>query len=186
MARRRLKLSRATFRQFRLRDYWRMFKRTVRYYFLRILREPDSAHRLALGVACGIFVGFLPIIPFQTPVVLALAFLLRCNKPVAWIATLISNPLNLIPFYAMLYWVGRLLFDTRTRLILREEAMTMRALIARGTEFYGVMFAGGLALAIPGSILAYFLAKYLIRRYRRLRMRRVMKAWQRRQQAAAQ
>ncbi len=184
--RRKPKFSFATIRQLKLRDYWIIFKRMNRYYYLSILREPDSVHRLAMGVACGIFVGFLPIIPFQTIVVLALAFILRGNKPVAWIATLISNPINVIPFYAMLYWVGHLFIHTKTKLILREEALTMRALIERGTELYGVMFVGGLALGIPGAIIAYFLTKYLIKRYRKLRMAKVMRAWQRRQQEAVQ
>ena len=183
MAKRRLKLSFATIHQFSLRDYWQIFKRMSRYYYLCILREPDSTHRLSMGVACGIFVGFLPIIPFQTVVVLVLAFLLRANKVVAWIATLISNPINLIPLYAMLYAVGRLFIDTKIRLVLEEEALGVRALLHRGTELYKVMVVGGLVLGIPAAIASYFLTKFLTKRYRRLRMTRVMKTWRKRQEA---
>ncbi len=181
---RKPKFSFATIRQLKLRDYWIIFKRMSKYYYLRILREPDSVHRLAMGVACGIFVGFLPIIPFQTVAVLALAFVLRGNKLAAWIATFISNPVNLIPFYAMLYAVGRIFINTRAKLILKEEALTLRALLHRGTELYGVMVVGGLALGIPAAIFSYFLTKYLVKRYRKLRMAKVMKAWQRRQEDA--
>ncbi len=48
--------------------------------------------RTALSVGLGLAVGVLPVAPFQTLLVLGLAFLLRCNRVAAWTPTLIWQP----------------------------------------------------------------------------------------------
>lgn len=179
-------LTLAGLRKFKVGELWILLKRQVRLQCLRLLREPDSVHRLALGVACGVFVGFLPVIPFQSVIVLALAFLLRANKLSAWLATFISNPINMIPFYAVLYAVGRHFVHTKTGIILDEEHLTMRALLHRGTALFGAMMVGGLVLGIPSAIASYFATSFLVTRYRKRRMARVMKAWHLRQENPTQ
>ncbi|HCO12075.1 MAG TPA: DUF2062 domain-containing protein, partial [Desulfonauticus sp.] len=55
-------------------------KRYVRYWYLRILRIRAHPHKVALGLALGVFVGFLPIVPFQIVTAVSLAFLVKGNK----------------------------------------------------------------------------------------------------------
>ena len=175
------RLSLSALRAMRLRDMWLLLKRQIKYQCLRLLREQDSVHRLAMGIACGIFVGCLPIIPFQTVAVLTLAFILRGNKLAAWLATFISNPVNMIPFYALLYAIGKHFIHPQAGLILDDEHLTMAALLQRGTHLFLSMVVGGAILGIPSAILSYFVTSFLVTRYRKRRMVRVMQAWHKRQ-----
>ncbi len=57
------------------------------------------------GVAVGLFCGFIPF-PLQMIAAVLLAALLRVNLPVALITTLYSNPLTIVPLYALAYSLG--------------------------------------------------------------------------------
>ena len=133
------------------RSLVKRLKRWTRYQYLRILRQKSSPHNIALGVALGIFVGFLPIIPFQTVVVLTLAFIFRGNKVAAAICTVISNPFNVIPFYTMLYLVGRVFLPLEVPAF-DPKHLEMRELIATGWDFFAIMCVGGVVLGDRKSV----------------------------------
>lgn len=147
------------------RNPWFRLKRWVRFQYLRILRQRASPHKLAMGVALGIFVGFLPIIPFQTVVVLTLAFIFRGNKVAAAICTTISNPFNLIPFYYMLYLVGRVFLPLPVPEF-DPKRLAMEELIATGWDFFAIMCVGGVILGIPAAVATYALTRKGIIAYR--------------------
>ncbi|GEM_PF-817136 len=70
----------------------------------KILGVHDSPHRIALGVAIGIFVTWTPTIGFQMALTLALSTLFRANKVVGVPLVWISNPATLwiyIPNYLL-------------------------------------------------------------------------------------
>ena len=70
----------------------------------KILGVHDSPHRIALGVAIGIFVTWTPTIGFQMALTLALSTLCRANKVVGVPLVWISNPATLwiyIPNYLL-------------------------------------------------------------------------------------
>ncbi len=73
------------------------------------LRQPRlwrwSRRGVAMGVALGIFFGFL--IPVaQIPFSVAAAVLLRANVPAAAVSTLVTNPLTFGPVYYAAYRLG--------------------------------------------------------------------------------
>ena len=161
---------------------WReRLSRSGKYWYLRIIRLKASPHNIALGLALGIFVGFLPIIPLQSVVVLALAVILRGNKLAAWVATFISNPIDMVPFYLMLFVIGKFVMTTfgfhfdpeqcsvefvRVHIVERIAAgeMDMLDIIRLGGRFFTVMVVGGLFAGIPASIATYFISLAWIRR----------------------
>ncbi|MDQ7031253.1 MAG: DUF2062 domain-containing protein [Desulfonauticus sp.] len=143
---------------------WYKFQRVCRYWYLRILRIKSSPESVALGLAIGIFVGFLPIIPFQTVVAVAFAFLFRSSKIAAALGTWISNPLNVVFFYYMLYVVGKIFVPVQAKLDFSHLAM--KDLIQAGWDLFLAMTVGGLVLGIPASIATYFIFLKIIRRYR--------------------
>jgi uncharacterized protein (TIGR03546 family) len=155
-------------------EYWTRFKRTIRFNYLRIIRLKASAHSIALGMALGIFVGFLPIIPFQTVVVLTLAFLFRANKITAGTFTFISNPFNMPIFYYMLFVVGNFLLSFQG-VNFDPNHLAMKELIAQGWEIFLIMCVGGVILGIPSSLLTYFLGRRMILAYRKRRALRLLK-----------
>jgi uncharacterized protein (DUF2062 family) len=71
--------------------------------------EKDLARnpkKLALSFAVGIFIGLSVPMGIQTIVALPFAVVLRCNIPVVYLATLISNPLTVIFLYTAMFKVG--------------------------------------------------------------------------------
>lgn len=73
----------------------------------RILHIDDTPHRLALGIALGIFLAWTPTIGLQMALVLLLAPVIRANGRVGLPIVWISNPLTLAIIYYPNYVVGR-------------------------------------------------------------------------------
>lgn len=90
-----------------LRRRWRNF------IYRRILHADDTPHRIALGVAVGLFVAFTPLMGFQMLIALALAALVRANKTVAIPIVWITNPVTALPIYGVCWWLGRWILTGR-------------------------------------------------------------------------
>ncbi|MEL7335859.1 MAG: DUF2062 domain-containing protein, partial [Planctomycetota bacterium] len=69
---------------------WTKFRR---FMWVQCIRADDPPHKLALGIALGIFWGMLPMIG-QTVAVVASAWILRANRLVGVGLVWISNPLT--------------------------------------------------------------------------------------------
>lgn len=78
-------------------------RRGQRFVKYRILHVDDTPHRIALGVAIGLFVTWTPTIGFQMALTVLLCAIFRANKLVGVPFVWISNPLTIIPIY---YWTG--------------------------------------------------------------------------------
>ncbi len=81
--------------------------RLKRFIKFRILHADDSPHRLALGVAIGLFVAWTPLLGLHTVLAIALAFLLRANKFLAIAFVWVNNPVTFLPIYYPAYLVGK-------------------------------------------------------------------------------
>jgi len=85
------------------------FFRAVKYYFLLFVRKEDSSQSIAHGLAIGIFIGFLPIIPFQTVISILVCSMFKANKLSGVIgSTLITNPVTAIPVFYFQHFLGRI------------------------------------------------------------------------------
>lgn len=145
---------------------WVRLKRICRYIYLRLVRQEMPAHNVAMGFAVGMFVGFLPIIPFQIITAVALAFPVRGSKIAAALGTWISNPLNMIPFYLMLYYVGKMVIPWEVPPF-NPALLELKIMLQQGWSWFLVMLIGGVVLGIPAAILSYFLSRRAIIGYRR-------------------
>jgi len=81
-------------------------KRTKRFFVYRVLSLDDTPHRIALGLAIGIFVTFTPTIGLQMLLTVLLATLFRANKAVGVPFVWISNPLTIVPVYGPSFLLG--------------------------------------------------------------------------------
>lgn len=169
----------------RRRRWWTRTKRLTRYWYLRIIRQNASARNIALGLALGVFIGALPIIPFQTIAVVALAFLFRTNKLSAWLATCYSNVFTMVPFYSFLFVVGKLVvpFEGVT---FDPAHLSMKELIATGWDAFLVMTAGGVVFGVVAAALTYFVSLQAVRRYRKLRHERRRRRVEQREASSAE
>jgi uncharacterized protein (DUF2062 family) len=87
--------------------HWFSWWGQVRWFVVhRILHAQDSPHRLALGVAIGMWVALLPLVGVQMVTSAALVHPFKGNKVVAMAMAWVSNPLTLIPVYLPCYWLG--------------------------------------------------------------------------------
>ena len=95
-------------------------KRTLRYHWLRIMRQKDKPERIAAGSSLGMFLGLVTPPGTQMLLAIAIAPFLRCNVVAAMLFTWISNPLT-IPF---LYPLALNLGELVTGLTVRETIPT--------------------------------------------------------------
>ncbi len=132
------------------------------------MRQKSSPRNLAGAMALGVLVGALPIMPFQSVAVIAVAFLFRVNKLVAWLATCYSNIFTMVPFYYFLFHVGKTLLPFEN-VTFDPNRLEMEQLLEAGWGMFSVMLSGGLIVGIPAALLTYFLTLYFVRAYRRRR-----------------
>lgn len=158
-----------------MKTIWTRISRFFRYFYLRVLRVRTDAHSTALGLALGVFIGCLPIIPFQCLAVLGLAVLFGGNKIVAVLGTFVSNPPTLPIFYFFLYKVGKVFVPGRVpKLDMAQLAFS--ELLQKGWDLVTVMMVGGLVVGIPAAIITYFIALRCIQTYQKKReLRRLRK-----------
>ncbi len=145
-------------------------KRTLRYYYLKFTRLQGNPQALASGTAIGIFLGLSPIIPFHTVSVLLVTFLTRTSTIAGLLATLVvCNPLTYIPQYYLSLVIGNFImpYDINwermksvLELLLNKPgfAESMDALGDIGYEAIIVFLTGGAVLALPFTIVGYFLS----------------------------
>lgn len=73
--------------------------RPFEYLGHRVRRLPDTPHRIALGVACGVFASFSPLFGFHLLLAAGLAWLVRGNVLASLLGTFFGNPVT-FPFIA--------------------------------------------------------------------------------------
>lgn len=154
---------------------------------LKVLHTDDPPHAIALGVAVGVFVAFLPLVGFQTVIAIALAALVRANKivcvPIVWI----TNPVTMGPIYWGCFRLGQLATPGPTanaadikRLVelAHEGSLLDLAFWSKLASFLGSvgieLWVGcvivGLVLAVP----SYFATRSSVLRYRERRRQRLL------------
>ena len=99
--------------------------RVLRFVKYRILHVDDSPHSIALGMALGIMVAYMPPLGFHIILVTLLSFVFRANKFIAFISIWISNPFTYVLIYYPNCRVGRALLDIFgfSRSVELEDAM---------------------------------------------------------------
>ncbi len=152
-----------------------------------IVRQKDTPHRIALGMALGIFVGILPLMGIQMTVVALIALPLRGNLKAAVAGVWISNPITFLPMYWGYYKFGLLICPSRAISMKEFKEIIMVAtqwnwsaieesmsrILEVGADILVPMWAGATILAVVFSIPTYFFTKYFITAYRARKARKV-------------
>jgi uncharacterized protein (DUF2062 family) len=148
-------------------------RRALRYQWLKFLRLQEDPRKLAWGMALGVFIGVTPTIPFHLVTVLFLAALLRVSPVTAFIGIQVGNPITIVPIYITAYKVGQFLLYRGKPLIFPEtfsfEAW-LRVLVQGGVALQ----VGGILIAIPPAIVAYFLTLWIVQGYQRRKAQRAL------------
>jgi hypothetical protein len=148
-------------------------RRVLRYQWLKLLRLQEDPRKIAWGMALGVFVGVTPTIPFHTVIALSLAALLRVSPVTAFIGIQVGNPLTVPAFYLAAYKVGQFLLY-RGRPLVFPEACSYNAWVQVLCQGGLALQVGGIIIAIPPAIVAYFVTLWIVQRYRRRKAQKAL------------
>jgi len=154
--------------------------RKLRNWFVHLLHLDESAHRIALGVAIGVFVAFTPTIGLQMLLIFFLTSLFRVNVaagvPMAWL----TNPLTIPLIFYWNYRVGCLLLGKpdsaveefhKTVSAFAQQDLTWWALVKEWWDLAmrvaPPLWVGSVAIGVVAAALTYGLMYHLITAYRR-------------------
>lgn len=155
--------------------------RLGKYYYLKFLRLKGDPKSLAAGAAIGVFVGLTPTIPLHTVALIALTIVTRTSLIVAVTTSwLVCNPLTYAPIYYFSLVTGNAVtpYDLNWEKIKAVLDLLMtnpglgtsfQALANLGLEAIIVMVVGGCILALPFTLVSYFLSLALFIKIRKKR-----------------
>ena len=86
-----------------------------------IARASGTPHQIALGVAIGFFLGWLPVMGIQMGLAVALCGVLRCNPIVPLLPIWLTNPVTFLAVYGFNYQVGQWLIGGKPRVVITGE-----------------------------------------------------------------
>lgn len=149
--------------------------RAERFLIYRVFSLADTPHRLALGVAIGIFVAWTPTISVQMILTLALCWLFGANKLVGLPFVWISNPATVFPIYVPNYFIGCWILGRKPdgwhKIV--EAIRFTGSFGERVVEWYSVtsdifweLWTGSLVVALILGVLSYFAIYRMIVVYR--------------------
>lgn len=154
---------------------------------LEIAKEKDPPHKIALGLALGIFIGFLPIMGIQMATATLLALPLRANLKAANAGVWISNPITFIPLYYVNYLLGLQLFPGHEvswgefRMVMSEASdwswtalkESVSNLLDLGSDIMLPLWTGSAILAVVLGVATYFVSYYFVVGYRTRKVARM-------------
>ncbi len=168
-------------------NFFQKIKRFCMLLYYKVLRIQATPEAISRGLASGVFIGMLPLLPVQTPCAILLAYFLKGSKIAAAVGTWVSNPLNWIPLYLTFYHLGRKIYHFVNSTILGNielpfslpsldlDHISFMELVDKGPEMLTIMFVGAILLAIPSAILSYYISLNTITLYQKNKKARLMK-----------
>lgn len=136
-----------------------LFWRKIRKFFVyRILHADDTPHRIALGVAIGLFVGLTPTMGAQTVIAVAIAALLRANKAVCIPVVWVSNPFTAVPLYYSLWLLGSVVMPRGSAASEVELMARLEVLVSESSSLSSMLghLLDGSLLAVLSQIMVEF------------------------------
>jgi uncharacterized protein (DUF2062 family) len=128
--------------------------RILKDYIVRLSKKGLTPHEIALGVAVGIFIAFIPLFGTHTITAIVLASLLRVNTLIVLLGTQISNPLTLPVQLFVSAEVGSVILNGKFLDITSSHELSYLL-----GHYLLPIIVGGLILGIVGSGLSYLLVK---------------------------
>lgn len=182
--------------------------RAVNYLYHRLRRLPDPPHRIARGIAAGVFITFSPFVGVHFFLAAFVAWAVRGNVIAGMLATLLGNPLTFPIIGASSLSMGNLVLGRPAGVRLRELShafadaggevwWNLRSIFTAseahwgglGQFFHDIFLPYLVGGAINGLIMAfavYLLAHPVIAAYQRRRSRSLQRRLHARLKAAGQ
>ncbi len=143
--------------------------RTIRYYYLKTVRQRDTPEQIAGGMAIGVFLGMVGPPGIQMVIAFGVAALFRCNRVVAAMAVWVTNPLTMPFIYSAQLYLGSFITGITVRDIVpttQEEFWQFITNIRSHGRAILVMTVGGLIVGTVSGIVSYYATKSAVITYR--------------------
>lgn len=176
--------------------------RAISYVLHRLRRLPDPPHRIARGVAAGVFVCYTPIFGLHFFLAAFLAFLMQGNIVAALLATFYGNPLTFPIIAAVSLELGNWMLGTDYALplpqvfdsfaqasvqlwdnfkaIFTPEVAHWDQLARFFDQVFWPYFVGGLIPGVVSGVIAYMVTRPTVAAYQRARIKRLKLRYQKR------
>ncbi len=181
--------------------------RAASYVWHRLRRLPDPPHRIARGIAAGVFVCYTPFFGFHFILAASIALLIRGNVLAALLATFYGNPFT-FPIIATLSvdlgnWILGLPPNGHMPSIIgsfsnasAELWSNLKTVFTGGTAHWGRLhgffrwiflpyLVGGLLPGLVSAAIAYLITNPIITAYQAARIQRLKKRYEKRMKARA-
>lgn len=148
-------------------------KAFARWIWLKLVRQANQPHYVALGAALGVITAFFPILGTHLLLVAALCALLRASFVAGMLGTMVANPWTIGPMWAASFHLGRKILGMTPgsdHAIEHLNGMSWSVLMARLDILLDHVImptiVGGVVIGGPLAVLVYAVV------YWRLRVRR--------------
>jgi uncharacterized protein len=145
----------------------------MKYQIRRFRALSGDPTALASGSALGVFMGIMPVFPFRTILIVLVGVLFKVNLLAAIIlATICANPLVILVWYYLALLIGNALTPyvvdwERVEIFVASISglsgfqEKLAALAQLGVETIVVLLVGGVAIALPFSLVTFFAVRYI-------------------------
>jgi uncharacterized protein len=152
--------------------------RMIKFYFLLFVRKEDSPEKIAHGLAIGVFVGFMPIIPLQSVTTLLLCAIFKTNKLAGVIgSTALTNPITALPVFYAQHFLGRIFilkefsYDKFVDLFKHISVHNLNEIGSDIVTLFNMVTIGGMIVGVFFYPFVYYITKRsIIRRRERIRL----------------
>jgi uncharacterized protein len=133
--------------------------RRAKLFFIKLARDRASVHEIALGAGIGTFISVFPTFGFGTLLVLLLYRFLKFNLVAALAMSVISNPFTSPFFMVLSFKVGSLILNTNVQFSIKTWKDNL-------SETGIIILWGSLLVSGIMGLLAYFMTKIIVEKYR--------------------
>lgn len=162
---------------------WKYFKwSTWRRIYFKVVKHEGTPESLAMGVALGVFAGFIVPTGGQMIIAVALAFMFKANKTLAVMGTLITNPYTAPFFMPAECWLGAIMMGDPLefhvinmhfqKLLADPSWETLKSL---GFDLLIPLLIGGAAFSVIFAIPSYYITLAWVRNHRRRKAEKMLK-----------
>ncbi|MCF8242043.1 MAG: DUF2062 domain-containing protein [Melioribacteraceae bacterium] len=140
-------------------------KKDIKKFLKKIVSLNAKPSHIAFSIALGIFIGMLIPIGLQTVIALPFALMLECNLFLTMGATLISNPVTVVPMYYSAIRIGEYLtsseisWDKVNRIF---EYPTFQNFADLGKEGLIIFFTGSFIQGIIAALIIYLITNQFV------------------------
>ena len=140
-------------------------KQRIREIWQKLSQLDARPGQIAAGFSIGIFASFLPLNPSPIIVAAVVAWLLKRNviAAVAGATTAILYTPLLPLIWLAEYRLGKLILPVQHPLTLNQARLW--DVLQQGWDVYAAMFVGSILIAIPVTLLTYFVVKRLAEKW---------------------